>query len=45
MPVGIQAVLVDAAGHLGTELFQQPVARRQRLVHPRRSVTSMQMAR
>lgn len=34
MAVGIQAILVDAARHLGTELFQQPVTRCQRLMHP-----------
>ncbi|MNE18278.1 hypothetical protein D3C80_1113020 [compost metagenome] len=32
--IGIQAVLIDAAGYLGTEFFQQPVTRRQRLMHP-----------
>ncbi|CAM4140345.1 hypothetical protein PSRE111525_27710 [Pseudomonas reidholzensis] len=32
--IGVQAVLIDPARHLGTEFFQQLVTRRQRLMHP-----------
>ncbi len=34
MAVAIQAVLINAARHLGTELFQKAVTGRQRLMHP-----------
>ncbi|MNP60211.1 hypothetical protein D3C76_1552760 [compost metagenome] len=32
--ISVEAILINAARHLGTELFQQPITHCQRLVHP-----------